>query len=65
MGYGRNNAGREITDHLRDLHGDVVWAYETGARGGYTVREVLDELMAQASVAVLVLTADDGSQEPS
>jgi len=36
-----------------------VETYETGARAGHAIRDVLDEMMNSATFAILVLTAED------
>lgn len=37
---------------------DVV-AYETGSRSGHSIRDILDDMLAEATFAVLVMTAED------
>ena len=59
IGHGRSGLWRELKDHLQDLHGYAIEAFETGARAGHTVRDVLEDLLARASFAILVLTAED------
>jgi predicted nucleotide-binding protein len=34
-------------------------AYETGARTGHTIRDILEQMMKASSFAVLVMTAED------
>jgi predicted nucleotide-binding protein len=50
---------RDLKDHLQDKHGYQVEAYETGARAGHTIRDILDDLASTASLAFLVHTAED------
>lgn len=59
VGHGRSGLWRELKDHLQDLHGFTIEAFETGARAGHTVRDVLEDLLSRASFAILVLTAED------
>lgn len=59
IGHGRSRSWRDLKDHLQDLHGIDVVAYETGARAGLTIHEVLREMVSKASIAFLVLTAED------
>ncbi|MGC6588426.1 TIR domain-containing protein [Paenibacillus sp. Dod16] len=59
LGHGRSTQWRDLKDHLQDKHGYKVIAYETGARAGYTISEVLSELSASANIAFLVHTAED------
>lgn len=59
IGHGKNNQWRDLKDHLQDKHNFEIIAYETGARAGYTITEVLDEMSSRASFALLVLTAED------
>lgn len=59
IGHGRSGLWRELKDHLQDLHGYTIEAFETGARAGHTVRDVLEDLLNRASFAILVLTAED------
>ena len=59
IGHGRSHLWRDLKDHLHDKHGIDVVAYETGARAGLTIQEVLQEMASKASIAFLVLTAED------
>ena len=59
IGHGGSSAWRDLKDHLADQHQLDVIAYETGARAGHTIRDVLEELSARANFALLVLTAED------
>lgn len=59
LGHGRSRLWRDLKDHLQDHHGIRVTAYETGARAGYTIQEVLQELSSEASIAFLVHTGED------
>ena len=59
IGHGRSSVWREIRDHLADKHGYRVEAYETGARAGHTIRDVLQNMLESSSFALLVLTKED------
>ena len=59
IGHGRSAQWRELKDHLTDLHQLEVIAYEVGARAGLSIKEVLETMLAQSSIAFLVLTAED------
>lgn len=59
IGHGRNNAWRDLKDHLHDKHDVRVEAYETGARAGHTIRDVLEEMIEKSSFAILVMTGED------
>ena len=59
IGHGRNNAWRDLKDHLQDKHGFEVVAYESGARAGHSIRDILEEMVNRSSFAVLVMTGED------
>jgi hypothetical protein len=59
IGHGRSSQWRDLKDHLTDKHEYRIIAYETGARAGHTIRDILDEMMAKSSFAILVMTAED------
>jgi Predicted nucleotide-binding protein containing TIR -like domain len=59
IGHGHNPLWRDLKDHLGDLHGYRVEAFETGARSGHTIRDVLEDMLHKTSFALLVLTAED------
>ena len=59
IGHGRDPQWRDLLHHLHHLHNFEVTSYETGARAGMTITEVLAEMTAKASFALLVLTAED------
>jgi predicted nucleotide-binding protein len=59
IGHGHSPLWRQLKDHLHEQHGYLVEAYETGARAGHTIRDILAELVRVSSFALLVLTADD------
>ena len=59
IGHGRSPLWRQLKDHLHEQHGHQVEAYETGARAGHTIRDILAEMVEVSSFALLVLTAED------
>jgi predicted nucleotide-binding protein len=59
IGHGRETQWRELKDHLQDKHHFRVEAYEVGARAGHTIRDVLEDMLAKSSIALLVLTGED------
>ncbi len=65
IGHGQSNVWRDVKDHLHDLHGYDVIAYETGSRAGHTIRDVIAELLENASFAILVMTGEDRFEDGS
>jgi predicted nucleotide-binding protein len=59
IGHGRSKAWEELKNHLQDKHGRKVIAFESGARAGHHVRDILDEILSESSLAFLVLTGED------
>jgi hypothetical protein len=59
IGHGRDQQWRDLKDHLHDLHGFEVVAYEIGPRAGLSVKEVLECMLNRSSFALLVLTGED------
>ena len=52
-----------MKDHLQDKHSFDVETYEIGARGDLTVKEVLETMVNNSSIAFLVLTGEDLDSE--
>jgi predicted nucleotide-binding protein len=44
---------------LQDKHGITIEAYETGARAGHTIRDILEEMASKSSFAILIMTGED------
>ncbi|HMB93927.1 MAG TPA: nucleotide-binding protein [Rhodothermales bacterium] len=63
IGHGHSTLWRELKDHLQDKHGFDVIAYETGARSGHAIRDILEEMLKKSSFALLVLTGEDETSE--
>lgn len=59
IGHGRSATWRDLKDHLQDKHRVQIEAYETGARAGHAIRDILEEMVSKSSFAVLVLTGED------
>lgn len=59
IGHGRKNDWNELANHLNYKHGYSIEAYETGARAGHTIRDILESMMESSSFALLVLTGED------
>jgi hypothetical protein len=59
IGHGMNSAWRDLKDHLQDKHDITVEAYESGARAGHVIRDILDDMIERSSFAILVLTGED------
>jgi predicted nucleotide-binding protein len=59
IGHGRSPQWRDLKDHLHDLHGYDVEAYESGARAGHAIRDILASMTRISTFAVLVMTAED------
>ena len=59
IGHGRSLQWRDLKDHLHDKHGYKIQAYETGARAGHTIRDILDDMLTNSSMGILVMTGED------
>lgn len=59
IGHGRNIAWKDLKEHLVDKHHINVEAYETGARAGHSIRDILEDMVAASSFALLVFTGED------
>jgi predicted nucleotide-binding protein len=59
IGHGKSLQWRDLKDHLSEKHGYHIEAYETGARAGHTIRDILDDMMTRSSIAFLILTGED------
>jgi predicted nucleotide-binding protein len=63
IGHGRSPQWRDLKDHLTDKHDYKIEAYETGARAGHTIRDILDEMASKSSFAILVMTGEDEDKD--
>jgi len=59
IGHGHKKEWRDLKDHLQDKHGYKVICYEIGVRAGYTITEVLEDMISESTIAFLVMTGDD------
>ena len=44
---------------MHEKHHYAVETYESGARAGHSIRDIIEEMMSESAFAVLVLTRDD------
>ena len=63
IGHGGSKQWEELKQHLQEKHHLQVVSYETGARAGHTIRDILDSMAKDSSMALLVLTGEDKTQE--
>jgi len=63
IGHGGSRQWRDLKDHLQDSHGYEVEAYETGARAGHVVRDILEEMLQTSSFALLIHTGEDETSD--
>lgn len=65
---GKNREWMDLQSHLRDQHHYQAEAFESGARAGHTIRDILDTMVDKATFAILVFSAEDemadGSKRP-
>ncbi|SHG02079.1 Predicted nucleotide-binding protein containing TIR-like domain-containing protein [Jatrophihabitans endophyticus] len=59
LGHGGAPDWRELQADLRDKHDIDIIAFESGAREGHAVRDVISEMLQSADFALLVMTAED------
>jgi predicted nucleotide-binding protein len=59
IGHGRNPLWRDVKDHLAEKHGFKVIAYETGARAGLHITDILKDAQRKTGFAILVMTAEN------
>jgi predicted nucleotide-binding protein len=65
VGHGGSVQWRDLKDHLHEHHGYEVVAYETGERAGHQIRDVVEEMLHKASIAILVMTGEDQQADGS
>jgi hypothetical protein len=63
IGHGHSKAWVDLSSHLRDLHGYEIVAFETGARAGHSVRDILDDMLDESAFAIIVMTAEDEQKQ--
>jgi predicted nucleotide-binding protein len=59
IGHGHNPVWRDLKDHLSEKHAFKVKAYETGARAGHHIVDILKNAQRKTGFAVLVMTAEN------
>ncbi|MBD3682998.1 nucleotide-binding protein [Stenotrophomonas sp. Br8] len=59
IGHGRSTEWRDLRDHLRDQHDYRIECYESGARAGHSIRDILESMIKKSSFALLVMTGED------
>lgn len=59
IGHGHDKQWRDLREHIQDQHGINVTAYEIGPRAGLSVKEVLESMLEESSMAFLILTCED------
>jgi hypothetical protein len=59
IGHGGSPQWRDLKDHLHEHHNYEIEAYETGERAGHTIRDVVEDMLGQSSIAILVMTGED------
>lgn len=59
IGHGRSTQWRDLKDHLVDKHSYNVEAFEVGARAGHAIRDILDSMLTNSSLALIVMTGED------
>jgi predicted nucleotide-binding protein len=62
IGHGGASEWMKLKAHLQDKH---HLNYETGARAGHTIRDILDSMSKTSSFALLVLTGEDETADGS
>ncbi|MHB1462613.1 MAG: TIR domain-containing protein [Armatimonadota bacterium] len=63
IGHGHDSQWRDLKDHLQDQHGISVETFESGARAGHAIRDVLQGMLNRSSIAFLVMTAENETTE--
>lgn len=59
IGHGGDSQWKDLKDHLHEKHGYTIVAYEIGARAGHSIRDVLEDMLDESSIALLVMTGED------
>lgn len=59
IGHGRSSQWRDLKDHLSDKHDYKIEAYETGARAGHQIKDILEDMSTKSTFAILVMTGED------
>lgn len=59
IGHGGNSQWVDLKSHLQDQHDIDVVAFETGARAGHTIRDIVKDMSETSDFALLVMTGED------
>lgn len=59
VGHGNDTQWRELRDELRDKHGFEIEAFEGKPRVGQTIKDVLLDMAAYSTAAIVILTRAD------
>lgn len=59
IGHGRSNVWRDLKDHLQDDLGYNIVSYEIGARAAHAIRDILEDMLNESTIALLVMTGED------
>lgn len=59
IGHGRSPLWRELKDHLQDMHHFQTRVFESGARAGHTIRDILNAELDHNNFAFIIMTAED------
>jgi hypothetical protein len=59
IGHGRRHDWKKLRDHLTATHGLKVAEFNVTSRAGFTTVEVLSQMLESATLAILVMTAED------
>ena len=63
IGHGGSPQWKDLKDHLHHQHGYEVEAYETGARAGHEIRDIITGMLDRSSFALLVMTGEDRQED--
>jgi len=63
IGHGGSDQWVKLKSHLQDKHNLNVEAFETGARAGHTIRDIVESMATKSSFALLVLTGEDETKD--
>jgi predicted nucleotide-binding protein len=63
IGHGGDPQWRDLKDHLHEKHSYEIEAYEIGSRAGHTIRDILESMLKESSLALLVMTGEDETKD--
>jgi predicted nucleotide-binding protein len=63
VGHGGSPQWKDLKDHLHEKHKYAVEAYEIGSRAGHAIRDILEEMLKESSIALLVMTGEDETKD--